>query len=151
MYGSLCRARRAAKFQIGPYLTPFFSVAGILLAFLLSLYELQIGPYFSLFFPWKPEIQAKPRYRQYQVSPFLSLYWPDLWTKFCPQFASKMSINVSCEVSLTSKFASTYIRRLYKDMSIRPKDFRPKSRVAWKWKINSYIFQCSNTFYFDFI
>ena len=65
----------------------------------------------------------------------VSLYQPAPWTKFCPQFASKMSTYVSCAVSLTTKFTHTYLRRQYQYHVGSPKwresQTTPKTDHPW--------------------
>ena len=43
----------------------------------------------------------------------VSLYRPAPWTKYCPQFASKMGTYVSRDFFLTTEFACTYVRKMY--------------------------------------
>ena len=49
----------------------------------------------------------------------ISLYRPHLWTKFRPQFASKMGTYVSRDFFLTTEFACTYVRRMYCEIFVR--------------------------------
>ena len=51
----------------------------------------------------------------------VSPYWPEPWTKFCPRFASKMGIYVSCALSLTTAFSLTYVCTIYCENSVRAK------------------------------
>jgi hypothetical protein len=51
----------------------------------------------------------------------VSLYRPKPWTEFCPRFASKMGTYVSRNVSLTTEFACTYLRRQYQNHVRSPK------------------------------
>jgi hypothetical protein len=52
---------------------------------------------------------------------YLSLYRPKPWTEFCPRFASKMGTYVSRNVSLTTEFACTYLRKQYQNHVRSPK------------------------------
>ncbi len=49
----------------------------------------------------------------------LSLYRPAPWTKYCPQFASKMGTYVSRDFFLTTEFACTYVRKMYCEIFVR--------------------------------
>ena len=53
------------------------------------------------------------------IRTFLSLYRPAPWTKFCPQFASKMGTYVCRDFFHTTEFSCTYVHKIYCEIFVR--------------------------------